>query len=101
MEWIRIDLQDLYTIAKPKVTAAELLQRILDAYNLNYELLVNCSPDSGVEYFVDDREFRKAFNNAAGWQEEERVVEEYAKKRGATAVVELFDGYERAYALIL
>jgi len=98
--WVEIDLYDLYEIAKPKVTASELLRRILDAYKAEYELLANCSPDSGVEYYVDDDEFKKAFGETRSWFDEMAVVELYAKTRGARAAVLLFDGYEWAYALV-
>jgi hypothetical protein len=78
------------------------LERILDAYNLNYEIIMNCSPDVGVEYFTNDIDFIKAFERADGWWHEEiTVINDYAKKRGATAIVELYDGYERAVAIIL
>jgi len=100
VKWVRLDLSDLYELGHINITAAKLLERILEAYKVEYELLVNCSPDSGVEYFVGDKEFREAFNKAAGWREEEEVVDEYARERNAVAVVELFDGYEWAYALI-
>jgi hypothetical protein len=95
-----LDFEELYHLGHIDVMASELLSKILETYNLKYVMLVNCSPDVGVEYFVDDREFMRKFNEAQGWQEEERVIEEYALSRGASAVVELFDGYEWAAALI-
>jgi hypothetical protein len=100
VEWVKIDLQGLYRLGHIDITAADLLHRILDAYNLDYELLVNCSPDVGCDYFVDDEEFKEEFSEAQGWQEDERVIEEYAIKRKAVAVVELFDGYEWAAAVV-
>jgi hypothetical protein len=100
MEWIEIDLQDLYHIGHIDITAAELLQRILDAYNVEYQVLVNCSPDVGVDYYIDDEEFKEAFSKAMGWQEERKVIEDYAIRKNAVAVVELFDGYEWSAALI-
>ena len=96
---VEVDLQDLHEF-KPRYPASELLRRILDAYEAEYEVLVNCSPDVGVEYYTDDDEFKKAFGEVRSWLDEAVVVEEYAKKRKARAVVELFDGYEWAYALV-
>jgi len=101
VEWIRIDLQDLYRLGHIDVVASELLKKILETYNLEYVMLVNCSPDVGCEYFVDDDEFKKAFDEAWSWLEEAAVVGEYAKRREAKAVVLLYDGYEWAYALVL
>ena len=99
MAWIEIDLSNL--IAEPKVSAAELLRRILDAYNINYQLLANCNPDACTEYYINDDEFIKALSEARNWFEEEVVVEEYARRRRARAAVLLYNGYEWAYALIL
>jgi hypothetical protein len=101
VKWIRLDFSDLYSLGHINVLAAELLESILDTYNLSYQLLVNCSPDTGVTYYVEDFDFMREFDRAQGWQEEERVIEEYARKRNAVAVVELFDGYEWAAAIIL
>ena len=101
VKWIRLDFSDLYKLGHIDILAAELLERILDAYNLNYQLLVNCSPDVGVAYYIEDYNFMREFDRAQGWQEEERVIEEYARKKGATAIVELFDGYEWAAAIII
>lgn len=100
VRWIRLDFDELYELGHIDVPAAELLQRILNAYNLKYQLLVNYSPDVGCDYFVDDEDFEKAFDRAHNWQEEDRLIEEYAKKKNAVAIVELFDGYEFAIALI-
>jgi hypothetical protein len=101
VKWIRLDFSDLYSLGHIDVLAAELLAQILDAYGVKYELLVNCSPDVGVTYYVYDLEFMRKFDEAQGWQEEEKVIEEYARKKGATAIVELFDGYEWAAAIIV
>jgi hypothetical protein len=101
LKWIRIDFEELYSLGHIDIRACDLLQRILDAYNVKYEMLANSSPDTGVEYLTDDEDFISAFSRAypvAG--EVDRVIEEYASMRGAEAVVELFDGYELAWALI-
>jgi hypothetical protein len=100
VKWIRLNFEELYSLGHIDITASELLGRILDAYNLDYKLLVNCSPDVGVDYFIDDREFIRKFSEAQGWEEEEKVIEEYAVKQKAIAIVELYDGYEWAAALI-
>jgi len=99
-KWVEIDLQDLYNLGHIDIMAVDLLEKILDAYNLDYEILVNCNPDIGCEYAVDDNDFMRKFSEAQGRQEGRRVIEEYARKKGATAIVELFDGYETAFALI-
>jgi hypothetical protein len=100
VEWIRLDFEELYRLGHINITASKLLSRILDAYNLRYTMLVNCSPDVGCEYFVDDEEFVEEFKGAQGWKEEEEVIEDYAIKQKARAIVELYDGYEWAAALI-
>jgi hypothetical protein len=99
-KWVEIDLTELYELGHIDMTAAKLLQKILDAYNLKYETILNYSPDVGVEYYMGDEKFKEEFSEAQGWQEEEKVIDEYAKQRGAIAIVWLFDGYESAYALI-
>jgi len=99
-KWVSIDLEDLYKLGHIKIAAARLLDEILRTYNVEYELLVNCSPDIGDEFLVDDKDFIEKFKNALGWQEMKKVLKDYAKRRNAKAIVELFDGYESAYALI-
>jgi hypothetical protein len=100
VKWIRLDFSELYRLGHIDVLATELLKKILDAYNVEYEILLNFSPDTGVEYITNDKEFIRKFDEAQGWLEEERVIEEYARKKGATAIVVLFDGYEWSAAII-
>jgi crotonobetainyl-CoA:carnitine CoA-transferase CaiB-like acyl-CoA transferase len=100
VQWVRLDFEELYRLGHIDVRACDLLQRILDTYNIKYELLANSSPDVGVEYLTDDVEFINAFEKAEYPSEIDKVIEEYATKKGAEAVVELFDGYEIAWAVV-
>jgi hypothetical protein len=101
IKWIELDFEELYSLGHIDVQACKLLERILQTYNVKYEIVVNISPDVGVEYFTNDIDFIRKFEKAEGWWHEEiTAIREYAARRGARAVVELFDGYEVAYALV-
>jgi len=101
IRWIEVNLQDLYELGHIDVQAYKLLERILQTYNVKYEIVVNISPDVGAEYFVDDKDFIRKFEKAEGWWHEEvAALVDYAKRRKAVAIVELFDGYETAFALV-
>jgi len=100
VELIEIDLQDLYRKGHLNVPAYKILEQLLDDYNLEFEILLNYSPDVGTVYFVDDSEFRESFEKAESWLDELKVIKEYAKKKGASTVVMLYDGYEVAYAAL-
>jgi len=95
-ELIEIDLSDLYEIAIPGCPASELLAAILKKWELKHRLLMNCSPDAGDHFF--DEEFRQHFGENKK-DDEEEVVRDFAKRKGATAV-RLYDGYEWAYAIV-
>jgi len=95
-ELIEIDLSDLYEIAIPDCPASELLAAILEKWGARYELLMNCSPDAGDRFF--DEEFRQHFVEDKK-DDEEEVVRDFAKHKGATAV-RLYDGHEWAYAIV-
>jgi hypothetical protein len=101
IRWIEVNLQDLYELGHIDVQAYKLLERILQTYNVQYEVIVNISPDVGAEYFVSDLDFIRKFESAEGWWHEEvAALVDYAKRRKAVAIVELFDGYETAFALV-
>jgi hypothetical protein len=100
IKFVKIDLSDLYEVIQPQVSAWRILKNILDLYDVHYELLVNLSPDAGEEYLTDDKEFQDKFNEALYDEDIDKVLEEYAKKKNAKAVVILNDGYESAIALV-
>jgi hypothetical protein len=103
VKWIKINLVDIYSLGHLDVSASTILKTILELYNTKYELLMNESPDVGTEYHVDDKEFIDAIEEAYMRHPIDAVNEvimNYAQKKNATAVVELFDGYEHAFALL-
>ena len=103
VKWIKIRLDDLYGLGYPDMTAISILKTLLEIYNMNYEPLANESPDAGTDYYVNDKEFIDAMEEAYLHDPIDgvkKVIKEYAQKRNAVAVVELYDGYEHAWALI-
>ena len=97
-----IDLEDLYlTVSGPAAAAAEVLKALLGAWGVEYAVLYNAS-DAGIEYF--DREFERV----AKKYEKEHVrddwlflaARDFAREKGARAVVILYDGYEDAAAVV-
>jgi hypothetical protein len=100
-EVIRIDLRGLYELGYINMSAARVLEKLLEIYGIErYEILLDYNPDIGLELFVSDRELREKLESAEDYKEFSSVVVEYAVRRGAVAAVELYDGYERAYALV-
>jgi hypothetical protein len=97
-EIIKIDLEGLYEIGGPEMTACSILKTLLNIYRIRHELLVNLSPDAGEEFITDDREFIERFRKAEEPDKIERTIAEYAEKKKGIAV-ELFDGYERCFAI--
>jgi len=100
IKFVKIDLSDLYEVIRPKVSAYKILKSILDQYDIEYEILVNISPDVGEEYLINDKEFEDKFSEALYVEDAFEVLEEYAKKKNAKAIVVLEDGYENAIALV-
>ena len=96
---IEIDFEKLYELGGISIRAIDLLKKILDTYKVDYELLVNLSPDVGVEYLTSDQKFIGEFERA-DVDDLDDVVEKYAKRRKADAVVRLYDGYELAWAIV-
>jgi hypothetical protein len=103
VKWIKISFDDLYGLGYPDETAITILKTLLEIYNMNYELLANESPDTGTDYYVNDKEFIDAMEEAYmrdPIDAVKAVIMDYAQKKNAIAVVELYDGYEHAWALI-
>ena len=102
VRWIKIDLQDLYSFGHLDRTAARVLEEILEIYNVsNYVVVLNLSPDAGADVLVGDEEFKRDIKAAYYPEDFDRAVMKLAVKLGAEAIVELFDGYEIAFALLL
>jgi hypothetical protein len=104
IEITEIDLSDLYHY-NIQLSAAHLLDDILTKYeNLKKILIVNFSPDVGMEvYFSDlDRETESKIIDEI--EREEKLDDEFfikiAKRIGAEHIVYLLDGYEWAVAFI-
>jgi len=99
---VYIDLEDLYlTVSGPAAAAAEVLKALLDAWGVGYTLLYNDSPDAGIEYF--DPEFERIAEKYEESDEDDwlfSAAREYARALHARALVVLYDGYERAAAVI-
>jgi len=101
IKFIKIDLSNLYEVIRPKVAPWKILRDILEENGVEYEILVNISPDTGEVYLINDKEFEDKFSEALYIEDDAfEVLEEYAKKKNAKAIVELDDGYETAIALI-
>lgn len=102
VKWVTIDLEGLYTLGEgPDVVAAVVLEELLKLFRVGrYEVVYNYSPDVGGEVLVDDRKFAKDVREAEDYEGVVEAVRRYAERVGATAVVELFDGYESAYAVV-
>jgi hypothetical protein len=102
--YIKINLSDLYGLGHLDVKASTILETILKLYNVSYKLLINESPDIGIEYLTNDNEFVNAMNEAymSEYPADSMlaVIMDYARKRDASAVIELYDGYEHAWALV-
>jgi len=102
---IEVDLQDLYRYGRPDITAAKILESILEVYNVEYSVLENSSPDVGSEYFDKgwkkfEKKCEKEKGDYMGKEDWLECARKYARETGAVAVVYLFDGYESALALI-
>ena len=99
-----ITLEDLYdTVGIPPTAAWETLKAILEKWGLDHVILYNDSPDAGIDYF--DGEFERLaeeYERKYGWEDDwlPLAAKDYARKRGARAVVTYYDGYERAAALV-
>jgi len=111
---IEIDLQDLYDF-EPQTLASEMLEKILENYKYaEIVLLLNVSPDTGLEIFTDDKRLKhealrlndeleryyKELDNDAEVKSEDEYIERLATITDADAIVELHDGYEYSVAFV-
>jgi hypothetical protein len=102
---IRIELWKLYyAIGRPKKTACEMLQTLLDMYDVEYELLANLWADLPVDegkdvYLTDDEEFIEKYEKALTPEKAKKVLREYEKKRRGV-IIELLDGKEMCIAIV-
>jgi hypothetical protein len=102
---IRIELWKLYyAIGRPKKTACEMLQILLDMYDVEYKLLANLWADLPVDegknvYLTDDEEFIEKYEKALTPEKAKKVLREYEKKRRGV-IIELLDGKEICIAIV-
>jgi len=98
-----ISLEELYdTVGFPPTAAWETLKAILEKWSLDHVILYNVSPDAGIEYF--DPEFERIAEKYEEGDEDDwltSAVRDYARRKGARAIVTYYDGYEEAAAVIL
>ena len=93
MRVVRINLEELYTLSKGvKESAVQLLARILQYYDLKADAIYGISPDIAETIVLRGGRLEKV-----GESIEAIMRREFKKCR---AIVELFDGYERAYACV-
>jgi len=98
-----IDLSGLYDVVRPDVTAAKILESILERYPADYRILENYSPDVGSEYYDQSwKKFAKRCEeedimDKRGWLE---CARRYATTINADGVIYLYDGYESAIAVV-
>jgi len=101
---VLITLEDLYlTVGIPPTAAWETLKVILEKWSLDHVILYNDSPDAGIDYLDDEFEMlAKEYERKYGWEDDwlSLAVRDYARKRGARAIVTYYDGYEGAVALV-
>jgi len=123
-KYVKIDLQELYEL-HPESTAADVLKSILQHYDPESFItlaIINVSPDVGldisycrdaeIENIIErlDEELSEFFRLLSRLSEEEMqrfsvrdfdmFIENVAKRIGANIIIDLFDGYESAYAFI-
>jgi len=102
---VEIDLQDLYWVVRPDVTASKILESILERYPVDYRILENSSPDVGSEYYDRawekfEKKCEKEKGDYLGKEEWLECARRYAATINADGIVYLFDGYESALAVI-
>jgi len=102
---VRITLEPLYFAAGGCPTAAwRTLKAILDAWEVRgYVLLYNASRDIDVQYLDDEfAALAQEFERKCSWEDDwlSSATIEYARRKGARAVVVYFDGYEEAAAVL-
>lgn len=95
---LKLDLSAIYSLT-PERPACEILSDILKNYrHTGVVLMINASPDVGIEYYSPDtslvrvgKEIRDLAESGEDW---DKVVEKIARIVGSTVVIELSDGYE-------
>ena len=101
-----VNLEELYdVVGGPASAASTILEGILKAWGVKYEILCNSSPDTGDTYF--DKEFDSLLDEYYNAYMEGEIDEDphvltalhIAARRGADAVVDFRDGYESALAI--
>jgi len=99
VEYVEINLEPLYEY-NINTTSEKLLELILLHYDaLDYKLLCTASPDIDVIYH--DQNFKEFVENCPDDDASiEQCALKYAELQGYEKVIELFDGYEQAYAMV-
>jgi histone acetyltransferase (RNA polymerase elongator complex component) len=93
MRVVRINLEELYTLSKGvKESAVDLLARILQYYDLKADAIYGISPDIAETLVLRGGRMEKVDESI------DAIIRREFKK--CRAIVELFDGYERAYACV-
>jgi 23S rRNA A2030 N6-methylase RlmJ len=93
---IRIDLNKLYWLTdKVSNSSAELLRKILNYYNLNYDVIYAESPDVERTIVLKKDAYTIEFVDTSADE-----IRKKLKKECKEVIVELFDGYETAFTCI-
>ena len=93
MRVVRINLEELYMLSKGvEESAVQLLARILKYYNLKADAIYGINPDIAETIVLRDDRIEKVAESI------DAIIRSKFKK--CRAIVELFDGYERAYACV-
>ena len=112
IEKVKIDLMDMYKFFSWYGSASDTLKSILnnidkDASPYEIALLVNMSPDVGTEIVENntkysDDEILERLESMDYEDEIEKLAEEIARETGKDVIlIELLDGYEWAYAVVV
>jgi histone acetyltransferase (RNA polymerase elongator complex component) len=93
MRVVRINLEELYMLSKGvKESAVDLLARILQYYDLKADAIYGISPDIAETLVLRGGRIEKVAESI------DNIIRREFKK--CRAIVELFDGYESAYACV-
>ena len=101
---VEINLEPLYRYGV-KLASERLLELILSQYEVDYKILFAASKDIDVKYY--DYEFKEYVDKCLEKKEdtgEEDIklncAMQYAEEKCFETVVQLFDGYEEAVAIV-
>jgi len=99
VEHVEINLEPLYEYGVD-FKSEDMLEMILQKYEaIEYKLLCTASPDFGVIYH--DSNFEEFVENCPDDDADiEQCALKYAELQGYEKVIELYDGYEQAYAMV-